>query len=74
MGLPQDQINRIFDKFYQVEDHMTRRHGGLGIGLSIAKALVETHGGRIWATSAGLNRGASFTIALPLVQEITVIR
>jgi len=68
IGFDQDQATRIFDKFYQVEDHMTRKHGGLGIGLSIAKALVEAHGGRIWGESPGLNQGATFTMVLPLAQ------
>jgi signal transduction histidine kinase len=66
IGLTEDQVDMIFEKFYQVEDHMTRKHGGLGIGLSITKALVEAHGGRIWASSPGLHQGATFTIALPL--------
>ncbi len=66
IGIPQDQLTRIFEEFYQVEDHMTRRHGGMGIGLSIAKALVEAHGGRIWVESEGHNRGTSFYINLPL--------
>lgn len=68
VGLAKDKIERIFDKFYQVEDHHTRHHGGLGIGLSIAKALIEAHGGRIWADSDGIGKGATFTVALPLAQ------
>jgi signal transduction histidine kinase len=68
IGIEADQMERIFDKFYQVEDHMTRIHGGLGIGLSIAKALVEAHGGRIWGESDGLEKGTTFTIVLPLAQ------
>lgn len=68
IGFDEDQAGRIFDKFYQVEDHMTRIHGGLGIGLSIAKALVEAHGGRIWGESKGLSQGATFTMVLPLAQ------
>jgi signal transduction histidine kinase len=67
IGLMPEQFERIFERFYQVEDHMTRVNGGLGIGLSIAKALVEAHNGRIWATSAGLNQGTTITIAMPLV-------
>lgn len=66
IGLAPEQIERVFEAFYQVEDHMTRKHGGLGIGLSIVKALVEAHGGRVWATSPGLNQGTTFTLALPL--------
>lgn len=68
IGLLPDDLERIFEPFYQVEDHMTRRHGGIGIGLSIARALVEANGGRIWASSPGLNQGATFTLALPLAK------
>jgi signal transduction histidine kinase len=68
IGIEEPQLERIFDDFYQVEDHMTRRHGGLGIGLSISRAIIEAHGGRIWAESNGLAEGATFTICLPLVQ------
>ncbi len=68
VGLEPAQLEKIFERFYQVEDHMTRKQGGMGIGLSIAKALVEAHGGRIWATSPGLNLGTTFTLALPLAQ------
>lgn len=68
IGLEKHQIAKIFEEFYQVEDHMTRHNGGLGIGLSIAQALVKAHNGRIWADSEGLGHGASFTIALPIVE------
>jgi signal transduction histidine kinase len=66
IGLSPDQLERIFERFYQVEDHMTRKEGGMGVGLSIAKAMVEAHGGRIWATSPGLNQGSTFTLTIPL--------
>ncbi|HVU12502.1 MAG TPA: GAF domain-containing sensor histidine kinase [Phototrophicaceae bacterium] len=68
IGLARDQTERIFERFYQVEDHMTRKNGGMGIGLSIARAMVEAHGGRIWATSNGLNQGSTFTITMPLAE------
>lgn len=71
IGLTADQCERIFEEFYQVEDHMNRRHGGLGIGLSISRALIAAHGGRIWATSPGLNQGATFTLTLPLADSTT---
>jgi signal transduction histidine kinase len=67
IGLPHDQLERVFDQFYQVEDHMTRRRGGLGLGLAIAKSVVEKHGGRIWADSSGPGQGSAFTFTLPLV-------
>ncbi|MEP7292932.1 MAG: GAF domain-containing sensor histidine kinase [Chloroflexota bacterium] len=66
IGLTRDQFERIFERFYQVEDHMIRREGGMGVGLSIAQAMVEAHGGRIWASSPGLNQGSTFTITIPL--------
>ncbi len=66
VGMRPDQLERIFEQFYQVEDPLTRHQGGLGLGLSIAKAIIERQGGRIWAESAGLGQGSTFTLALPL--------
>jgi len=66
VGLPADQLERVFDQFYQVEHHMTRRHEGMGLGLSIVRAVVRAHSGRVWAESAGRDQGATFTIAVPL--------
>jgi signal transduction histidine kinase len=68
IGLEADQLEKIFAEFYQVEDHMIRHHGGLGIGLSISRALVKAHGGRVWAESPGLKQGSTFTVALPLAK------
>jgi signal transduction histidine kinase len=65
-GIPEDQVNKIFDQFYQVENHMTRHHQGMGLGLSIVQAIAEAHDGRVWAESPGTDQGATFTIALPL--------
>ncbi|MFN8376952.1 MAG: GAF domain-containing sensor histidine kinase, partial [Anaerolineae bacterium] len=74
IGLTEEQMKRIFDEFYQVEDHMIRKHGGLGIGLSIAKAVIDAHGGRIWATSPGLNQGATFYLTVPLAKPEMIAR
>jgi signal transduction histidine kinase len=67
IGIPPDKLDRIFEQFYQVEDHMTRRYGGLGLGLAIAQVVVNLHGGRIWAESEGLGKGATFKVALPRI-------
>jgi signal transduction histidine kinase len=64
-GINQDSLEKIFEVFYQEDDHMTRRYGGLGLGLSIARELVQLHGGSIWAESEGLGEGATFKIVLP---------
>jgi PAS domain S-box-containing protein len=70
LGLTPEELARIFNTFAQ-GDHATglglHRFGGLGLGLAISKTLVELHGGTIFATSAGRDRGATFTIELPLV-------
>lgn len=66
IGIPADQLERIFDQFYQVENHLIRREGGLGLGLAIARAVVERQAGRIWAESPGLNQGSTFTLSIPL--------
>lgn len=65
IGLAPEQLTKVFQEFYQVEPHTTRRYGGLGIGLTIAKGLIETQGGRIWAESEGLGSGSTFYVLLP---------
>ncbi len=64
-GISPENLEKIFEVFYQVDDHMTRRYGGLGLGLSIARELVNLHGGRIWAESEGLGEGATLRVVLP---------
>lgn len=65
VGIPAKDLARVFDRFYQVESHLTRRHGGMGLGLSVAKVMIEMHGGRIWAESTeGI--GSTFSFLLPV--------
>ncbi len=66
IGIPPDKLDRVFDRFYQVDPSPTRRYGGMGIGLALAKQIVEQHGGRIWAESAGPGRGTTFIFTVPL--------
>jgi signal transduction histidine kinase len=65
VGIPPSELENIFKEFYQVEDHMTRRVGGLGLGLSIARGIVKLHNGRIWAESKGEGQGSTFRVVLP---------
>jgi PAS domain S-box-containing protein len=63
VGIPSDELNKIFERFYQVDGSATRKFGGMGIGLALCRAIVEAHSGKIWAESNG--QGSTFYIALP---------
>ncbi|MFQ5408452.1 MAG: ATP-binding protein [Anaerolineales bacterium] len=65
-GIPEKELDKIFKRFYQVEEHLVRKEGGLGLGLSIVRGTVKLHGGRVWAESAGKDQGSTFTFTLPL--------
>jgi signal transduction histidine kinase/ActR/RegA family two-component response regulator len=66
IGIAPDFLPHVFDRFRQQDASITRRHGGLGLGLAIVRQLVELHGGTIEADSAGENAGTTFTLRLPL--------
>ncbi|MEJ7806099.1 MAG: response regulator, partial [Telluria sp.] len=65
VGIAPEFMAHVFERFRQADASTTRKHGGLGLGLSIVKHLVEQHGGTVRVDSDGEERGASFTIALP---------
>jgi signal transduction histidine kinase len=65
IGIPLKDLPHVFERFYQVESHLTRKHGGMGLGLSVAKVMVELHGGRIWVESVE-GKGSNFTFLLPV--------
>ncbi len=66
IGIPPDSLDAVFQMFTQVSHPSQRSHGGLGIGLSLVRSLVELHGGTITAASAGIDAGSVFTVRLPL--------
>jgi CheY-like chemotaxis protein len=72
-GIEQDYLPHVFERFTQEDASMTRSHEGIGLGLSIARSLVELHGGRIRAASDGAGRGATFTIELPILEPTSRI-
>jgi len=65
VGIPAKDCAHVFERFYQVESHLTRKHGGMGLGLSVAKMNVEIHGGRILLESVE-GKGSIFTVLLPV--------
>jgi PAS domain S-box-containing protein len=65
-GIAPELLPKVFDRFWQADSSITRKHGGLGLGLSIVKSIVDHHGGSVCARSEGVGRGAAFTITLPL--------
>ena len=69
-GIGPDFLPHVFDRFRQADGSTTRRHGGLGLGLSIARQLVELHGGSVHADSPGEGGGSTFTIRLPFAETI----
>ena len=64
-GIPADDLPHIFERFYRVDKSRTRRTGGSGLGLTIAKHLIEAHGGKIWVQSE-LGKGSCFSFTLPV--------
>jgi len=73
-GISKDFLPFVFDRFRQADSTTTRQHGGLGLGLAIARHIVEIHGGSISAKSEGEGRGAKFTVELPLLDAMNRAR
>jgi signal transduction histidine kinase len=67
IGLKSEDLNRIFNPFEQVENSISRKFQGTGLGLSLTKKLVELHGGKIWAESEGEGKGTSFIFMIPSI-------
>jgi heavy metal sensor kinase len=71
VGIPPDELPKVFDRFYRVDKARSRAMGGAGLGLSIAQRIVQMHGGRIEAASEGIDKGTTFSVWLPLADDKT---
>jgi signal transduction histidine kinase len=69
IGLEAQYLDKIFNKFYQIEDAMTRKAGGVGLGLALVREIIGNHHGKIWAESDGKDKGARFIFQLPLAEK-----
>lgn len=69
IGIAKPELDRIFDRFYQINGATTRRHGGMGLGLSLVREVIQRHGGNVWAESQGEGSGTVVTLVLPLDSE-----
>jgi PAS domain S-box-containing protein len=70
IGIAPEDVDKIFNKFYRVDNSITRQVGGTGLGLAVKKSLVELHGGQIWVSS-GLGEGSTFSFTIPLASGET---
>ena len=70
IGIAPEFLPFVFDRFRQADGSITRRHGGLGLGLAIVRSLVEMHGGAVDVESAGLGQGATFRVRLPFLYDL----
>jgi signal transduction histidine kinase len=68
IGIPSGQMERIFDRFYQVDGSAWRQYGGVGLGLALVKEIVRTYGGRVTVESQ-VGQGSTFTVLLPIAAE-----
>jgi signal transduction histidine kinase len=66
IGINAEDLKRIFNRFEQIDGTINRKHAGTGLGLSLTKALVEMHGGKIWAESKGKDQGSTFRFVIPI--------
>jgi len=69
LGIGPENIEKIFNKYFQVEDILTRRAGGVGLGLAIAREIIGNHQGKIWAESQGLGKGTKFIFTIPVAEK-----
>ena len=71
IGIPAEMLSQVFDLFTQVDHSLDHSQGGLGLGLTLVRSLVEMHGGTVQARSEGPNRGSEFIVRLPILPEVT---
>ncbi|MFQ6136242.1 MAG: sensor histidine kinase, partial [Candidatus Hydrothermarchaeales archaeon] len=65
IGIAEEHLEKVFDRLYQIDVSTTRKHGGIGMGLAVAKEIVEAHGGRIWVESE-IGKGSHFCFTVPV--------
>jgi hypothetical protein len=67
IGIPEEMIDNLFQRFYQIDASRTRKYGGTGLGLYISKTIAQAHNGTVWIESKGENKGTEVHITLPTI-------
>ena len=70
IGISSSHFEKIFQKFYQIDAPSVRERNGIGLGLTVCKCIIESHGGKIWAESNGKDEGCEFHVLLPLEKKL----
>jgi two-component system sensor histidine kinase VicK len=71
IGIPSEDLERVFERFYRVENEITKTVRGVGLGLAVCQGIVKAHGGRIWVEST-LGAGSTFSFTLPVLSKATL--
>lgn len=66
VGILSENMEKLFTPFFQIEGQIERKYRGTGMGLAIAKGIIDTHGGKIWVESKGMNKGSNFYFSVPI--------
>jgi signal transduction histidine kinase len=66
IGIAPEEIEKVFEEFYQVANHAAGKAKGTGLGLALSRRFVALHGGRLWVESAGLGKGSTFSFSVPV--------
>jgi signal transduction histidine kinase len=69
IGIENQYLEKVFNKFFQIEESSTRKVGGVGLGLALVREIIGDHAGKVWAESTGLGKGSKFIFQIPVAEK-----
>ena len=69
IGIENQYLEKVFNKFFQIEESSTRKVGGVGLGLALVREIIGDHAGKVWAESLGLGKGSKFVFQVPVAEK-----